>query len=108
MTERTPRALRIGFETGRLAADDVIDLSLSALDAETITTRQDALDALVVATTARADRATDVFDEVTSAVGTGAGLTRSELVLLGKLGRRRPRAFTAVLETVRPLLANPD
>lgn len=108
MTERTPRALRIGFETGRLTADDVIDLSLSALDAETITTRQDALEALVVATTARPDRATDVFDEVASAVGTGAGLTRSELVLLGKLGRRRPRAFTAVLETVRPLLANPD
>lgn len=82
--------------------------SLSALDAETTITRRDALATLVAATMSRPDRATDVFDEMVSAVDMGAGLTRPELVLLGKLGQRRPRAFRALLETVRPLLANDD
>ena len=98
----------MGFEAGRLTAAETVDPALSALDVERITTRRDALDTLVAVTGTRPDRATDVFDETMSAVGTGAVPNRAELAAIGTLGQEHPRAFTALVETFGSLLANAD
>jgi len=106
VTDRPPRSLHIGLKTGRLSVDDVLEPGLSALHAETITTRREALSALVVATVTQPEQATDVFDEVVSAVHTGAALTPSEVAMLRTLGQRYPREFTPLVQTFRPLLTD--
>ncbi|WP_018258798.1 hypothetical protein [Halomicrobium katesii] len=101
MFDRTPRSLRVGFETGHVSGEAVIDRALAALDSETIARRRAALAALAAATDSRPDRTTEVVDAVESSIGPGATPTRAELAALRDLGCRRPRAFAPLVETFR-------
>ncbi|WP_372480831.1 HEAT repeat domain-containing protein (plasmid) [Halomicrobium sp. HM KBTZ05] len=108
MFDRTPRALRVGFETGRVSGETVIDRALPALDAATIGRRRATLAALTAAADSQPEQATEIFDAVESSIGPGAIPTRAELAALGDLGCDRPRAFTPLVETFRRPLAHPD